>query len=136
MYTATEKRPDFKSVPKCVCLRALPRTPLGGLQRPQTENIGLHTNPSPPPTFVSGSTPLAPSGNHYCIDIVVPSSDHCCIETVAPPSDHLEPWSPSPLSLRHCSMSSYQRSYSYPNMFNSRDSDRVVRDKIRYIYSL
>ena len=39
MYTAIEKRPDFKLirkrfVPKCVCLRG--SAPLGGLQRPQT----------------------------------------------------------------------------------------------------
>ena len=31
---------------------------------------------------------VAPSGDHYCIDLVVSSSDHCCTETVPPSSDH------------------------------------------------
>ena len=53
MYTATEKRPDFKLIRKRFCQNAfasgaLPRTPLGGLQRPrpQLEKVGLHINPS------------------------------------------------------------------------------------------
>ena len=31
---------------------------------------------------------VAPSGDHYCIDVVVPSSDHCCTEPVPPSSEH------------------------------------------------
>ena len=63
MYTATEKRPDFKLIcqiflPKRVCLRGSAPDPVGDLQRPppdhQLGKVGLHTNP-PPPTFVSGS---------------------------------------------------------------------------------
>ena len=34
------------------------------------------------------SQSVAPSSDHYCIDIVVPSSDHCNIESVAPSRDH------------------------------------------------
>ena len=31
---------------------------------------------------------VAPSGDHYSIDLVVPSSDHCCTETVPSSSDY------------------------------------------------
>ena len=54
VYTATEKRPDFKLIrkrflPKCVCLRGSAPDPAGGLTAPpdpQLEKVGLHTNPS------------------------------------------------------------------------------------------
>ena len=41
VYTATEKRPDFKLIckrflPKCVCLRGSAPDPAGGLTEPQT----------------------------------------------------------------------------------------------------
>ena len=53
MYTATEKRPDFKLIrkrflTKCVCLRGSAPDPAGGLTAPpdhQLEKVGLHTNP-------------------------------------------------------------------------------------------
>ena len=43
MYTATEKRPDFKLIrkrflPKCVCLRGSAPDPAGGLTAPQTHS--------------------------------------------------------------------------------------------------
>ena len=49
MYTATEKRPDFKLIrnfflPKCVCLRGSAPDPAGGLTAPpdpQLEKVGL-----------------------------------------------------------------------------------------------
>ena len=54
VYTAIEKRPDFKLIrkrflPKCVCLRGSATDPAGGLTAPtdpQLEKVGLHTNPS------------------------------------------------------------------------------------------
>ena len=54
MYTATEKRPDFKLIRKRFCQNAfasgtLPRTPLGGLQRPRPPaGKGWVTNQSVP----------------------------------------------------------------------------------------
>ena len=60
MYTATEKRPDFKLIrkrflQKCVCLRGSAPDPAGGLQRPQT-----------PSWKRLGYTPIRRSDNHRC----------------------------------------------------------------------
>ena len=74
MYTATEKRPDFKLIckrflPKCACLRGSAPDPAGGITAPpdpQLEKVGF-TQQSVPPTFVSGSTPLITGCVHYWV---------------------------------------------------------------------
>ena len=64
VYTATEKRPDFKLIckiflPKCVCLRGSAPDPAGGLTAPpDPAGKGWVYTTIRPPTFVSGSTPL------------------------------------------------------------------------------
>ena len=64
VYTATEKRPDFKLIRKrflsqnAFASGALPRTPLGGLQRPQT-----------PSWKRLGYTPIRRASPHFRIQI-------------------------------------------------------------------
>ena len=59
MYTATEKRPDFKLIckrflPKCVCLRGSAPGPAGGLTAPpdpQLEKVGFTQQSVPPLSY-------------------------------------------------------------------------------------
>ena len=68
-----------------------------------TEAVGL----LPPSDHYCIET-VAPSGDHYGIDLVVPSSDHCCIETVPPSSDYHGTTKIAPLSDHlHTSSSSF-----------------------------
>ena len=81
MYTATEKRPDFKLIrkrflPKCVCLRGSAPDPAGGLTAlpdPQLEKVGLHTNPSDVP-------PLSYPDLRPCVKLVANTHEESILD--------------------------------------------------------